>query len=399
MKKSMLILILIVLAGITMKAQTAYIPNAGDGTVSVINLATNIVDTTFSVGQSEFGVSVSADGASVYIGNMGAIGYISTQTNSEYAYSTCLGPNGIVASPDGSKVYVANIGYSNMQIINTSTNISSSPITLSNTPFGVAINPDGTKVYFTIDGPLGNDSLVNVFNTTTNTVTTSIFVGHMPTGIAISPNGMKAYVANANDNTVSVINSIMDTVIATIQVGHYPYGIVVNHDGSKVYVSNYNDNTISVIDSASNTVINTIPVGLFPVGLSISPDGSKLVCANSQSNTINIINPFLDIVTDTIAVGHGPLSFGNFISSAHVGIPSINNDKGISIYPNPTANTITIHQDTYSPNQQIIITDVLGNRVYSQALNTATETIDISHLSSGIYFYEVSGKRGKIIKE
>ncbi|MEI6815969.1 MAG: hypothetical protein WCL14_05120, partial [Bacteroidota bacterium] len=42
--------------------------------------------------------------------------------------------------------------------------------------------------------------------------------------------------------------------------------------------------------------------------------------------------------------------------------------NGISIFPNPTTSTLTIHQDTYSPNQQIIITDVLGNKVYSQAL-------------------------------
>ncbi|MEI6815632.1 MAG: choice-of-anchor tandem repeat GloVer-containing protein [Bacteroidota bacterium] len=81
------------------------------------------------------------------------------------------------------------------------------------------------------------------------------------------------------------------------------------------------------------------------------------------------------------------------------GIPCINIANSISIYPNPTTTTFTIHQDNFSPNQQIIITDVLGNKVYSQALNTATETIDISHLSGGIYFYEVSGKRGKIIKE
>lgn len=71
----------------------------------------------------------------------------------------------------------------------------------------------------------------------------------------------------------------------------------------------------------------------------------------------------------------------------------------ISIYPNPTNNTLTIHQDTYFPNQQVVIIDVIGNRVYSQALNNDEETMDISHLVSGIYFYEINGKRGKIIKE
>jgi len=90
----------------------------------------------------------------------------------------------------------------------------------------------------------------------------------------------------------------------------------------------------------------------------------------------------------------------------YTGIEPVNLINNIFIYPNPTTSTLTIHQDNYSPNQQIILTDVLGNRVYSQALNTATEMIDISQLSSGIYFYEVrsgldsaTSYRGKFIKE
>ncbi|MEI6816600.1 MAG: T9SS type A sorting domain-containing protein [Bacteroidota bacterium] len=113
-----------------------------------------------------------------------------------------------------------------------------------------------------------------------------------------------------------------------------------------------------------------------------------------------------DIVTNTYTVIHnfngtdGNSPFGNLIeiTETSTGVSGLSKENGVRIFPNPTTNTVTFHQDNYSPNQQVIITDVLGNRVYSQALYNATETIDISHLSSGIYFYEVSGKRGKIIK-
>ncbi len=89
----------------------------------------------------------------------------------------------------------------------------------------------------------------------------------------------------------------------------------------------------------------------------------------------------------------------NVVNNLTTGLNNLADMNIISIYPNPATNTITIHQTAFKANQSFIITDVLGNKVYSQALNNDEETMDISNLSSGIYFYEVNGKRGKIIKE
>ena len=71
----------------------------------------------------------------------------------------------------------------------------------------------------------------------------------------------------------------------------------------------------------------------------------------------------------------------------------------IILYPNPNDGKFTIHQNNYSPDQQLVIIDLLGNKVYSQALHNSIETIDISQLSGGIYFYEINGKRGKLVKQ
>ena len=86
------------------------------------------------------------------------------------------------------------------------------------------------------------------------------------------------------------------------------------------------------------------------------------------------------------------------------GIPTINNDNNISIYPNPATSTFTIRGQSGIRNCDLRIMDVLGNMVYKQALpNTTEATIDISSLSQGIYFYEVRSDkesyRGKIVKE
>ena len=57
------------LAGMLGVAQTAYIPNNADTTVSVVDVTTNTVVANIIVGHRPLGVSVSLDGSSVYIAN------------------------------------------------------------------------------------------------------------------------------------------------------------------------------------------------------------------------------------------------------------------------------------------------------------------------------------------
>src|ERR1035437_10056773 len=112
-------------AGMVGFAQTAYIANNTDGTVSVINVSTGSVSTTITVGSHPFGVSVSHDGNKVYITNINdaTVSVINTSNNTVSAtIPVGVGPQGIAVSPDGSKVYVSNIGTNTVSVINTASN-------------------------------------------------------------------------------------------------------------------------------------------------------------------------------------------------------------------------------------------------------------------------------------
>ncbi|MEI6817069.1 MAG: kelch repeat-containing protein [Bacteroidota bacterium] len=89
-----------------------------------------------------------------------------------------------------------------------------------------------------------------------------------------------------------------------------------------------------------------------------------------------------------------------FYSGIHESIPA---KTKITVYPNPASNTITIHQDNYFPNQQVIITDILGHEVYKAPLTGIDNTIYLTKWSNGVYFYEVRSEkesvRGKFIKQ
>jgi hypothetical protein len=81
-----------------------------------------------------------------------------------------------------------------------------------------------------------------------------------------------------------------------------------------------------------------------------------------------------------------------------VGIENINVSNNFpSVFPNPASTLLNIHQSIPSPNQQFIITDLLGTEVYKEMLPS------IDNLKAGIYFYEVRSNtdiaRGKFVKE
>ena len=71
----------------------------------------------------------------------------------------------------------------------------------------------------------------------------------------------------------------------------------------------------------------------------------------------------------------------------------VSNNLEISLYPNPTSGIITINNLRLT-NNDLRITDVLGREVYHQAIsNQQTAIINLSQLSTGVYFYKIIGEK------
>ena len=308
--KKIFIFILLSIIGFSAKTQTAYISNYSNNTVSVIDIPTNTVTYTISVGNGPFGISVSPNGNKVYVGNniSNTVSVINTATNTVSATITVgASPQGLAVSPDGSKVYVAN-NSGTVSVINTSTNTVSATITGICGGYGISVSPDGSKIYVANS----NCNTVSVISTFSNTILTTIGVSSFPVGVSVSPDGSMVYVANFSNNSVSVINTAVDTVSATIPVGIQPHGVCVSPDGSKVYVANGGESSVKVINTATNTVIATVGLNCGAFGISVCPDGSKVYVAECG---VSVINTSTNMVSTSIGVGSSPLAFGNFIST------------------------------------------------------------------------------------
>lgn len=211
----------------------AFVTNAEDDTLSVIDLVSRTVTATVATG--------------------------------DY-------PHGQRLSPDGREIMVANVQSGTVSVIDTETLQEIASIPVGITPVQVGFIPDGSLLYVS----LRDANQVAVVDVKTRTLVATIDVGRNPIQVFATPDGRFVYVANQGtedgpDNTVSVIEVATNTVVATSVTGRGAHGVVVSSDGATVFVTNILDATVSAIDVATQTVIATISVGKGPNGITYLP--------------------------------------------------------------------------------------------------------------------------------
>lgn len=186
--------------------------------------------------------------------------------------------------------------------------------TLDNTPFGKYAsgmviangklyvgNGNGTLVtgsVSVVEFPPGTIESATTGSITSATITSSIKVGLQdktyPTVMAVSADEENIYVVNNYTDpvgTVSVIDTNIDKVITTLEVGGNPRGIT--SVGDIVYVVSFSEVNISVIDTRLNQVLSCsdycdIQPGGRPLLNTATPDGNKLYVINTDSTYNNI---------------------------------------------------------------------------------------------------------------
>ncbi len=289
----------------------AYVCNAGDNTVSVLDVRANtVVGSPISVINPSV-VAITPNGKRAYVcsNNLpGAVYVIDVATNTIMGEPIVVDkyPDAIAISPDGTKVIVGNNYYetSTVTVINTMTNtVVGKPIEVGLEIKGVAITPDGKKAYVCCF----YDSYVYVIDLATNTLLYKIRGNKGPVAIAVTPDNSKAFVCNGMGG-VSVIDIATDTFLSnSIVVGQMPLAVAISPNGDKVYVCNSGEGTVSVIDIATLTVVNTVAVGSYPRGIAVAPDAKTFYVCNDENNTVSVIDTATySPVGDPLGVGVMP---------------------------------------------------------------------------------------------
>ena len=128
-------------------AGKAYVTNNGDGTLSVINLATGVVSAPIAVGEFPYGVTLTPDGEHAYVSNGTPI-------------RVGDAPSLVVPSADGTQFYVPNLS-GTVSVVTTATGAVSATIPVGNIPGSPTLTPDGKHAYV----PNNGDGTVAVIDT------------------------------------------------------------------------------------------------------------------------------------------------------------------------------------------------------------------------------------------
>ena len=177
-------------------------------------------------------------------------------------------PHGLRLSPDGRAIYVANVNDNSISVIDITQSKEVTRIPVGKAPVQVGFTPDGRRVYVS----LRDENSVAVIDVGQRKKIATVAVGRNPIQVFATPDGRYVYVANqgteANpDNTVSVIQTANNRVVATIKTGKGAHGVVVSDDGRQAFIANIADDTVSTIDTATQKVIRNIKVGKGPNGI------------------------------------------------------------------------------------------------------------------------------------
>jgi hypothetical protein len=79
---------------------------------------------------------------------------------------------------------------------------------------------------------------------------------------------------------------------------------------------------------------------------------------------------------------------------AGVGMPEVDNNTQISLYPNPAENNLNV---TLNKSAEITVYNIMGQVVMNQQGNAGVNRLDISNLNSGVYFLSAGSDTQKFV--
>ncbi len=236
-------------------AQTVFVTNEKDNSVTVIDGKTLEVIKTVPVGQRPRGVTLSKDEKWL-----------------------------LICASDDNNVQVFDAR--TMELVKT---LPSGP-----DPELFILHPSGNPLYIANE----DDNLVTVVDIEKGTVLAEIPVGVEPEGMGISPDGKLLVNTSETTNMAHFIDTETFEVIDNVLVDSRPRFAEFTSDGSQVWVSAEIGGTVTVIDPKSREIVTKITFdipgvskdAIQPVGVRVTKDRSKAFVALGPANRVAVVN-------------------------------------------------------------------------------------------------------------
>ncbi len=251
-------------------AERYYALNQGTGgaagTASAIEATTNAISTTLPVGHKPVYGVTSGDGRRAYVLNQGdgTVSVINVISNALDSF-----PNSANVLTSTIPVGVAPVWADfaptrdEMVVLNEGNGTSPGSLSIINIPL-CSVNALPANPNCNANNPIDASGFGQVIAT--------VPVGVNPIMVSVLSDGSRAYVANQGSGTISVVNLTSNTVTATIPVnGHPAYLATTNAvPTGKVYVVSKDSTVMTVIETDTDTVDTTIPLQGYGISVRVT---------------------------------------------------------------------------------------------------------------------------------
>ena len=301
-----------------------YVVNTGDksgnGSVSVIDTASNSVVATIGVHKLPYFISVDAAGRRAYVANSGSntVSVIDLDRRREIAIAGTGEQPGLARiAPDMRSLVVTNRGSGSISIFSVgpipkpgdpldTAKPQSPPLRLRSTFPGcpgatdAIILPDSSKAFIAcsaghqiiaINLSAAPDSWAAKQNPSllTDHILALLDVGETPVHLAMKPDGGELFVSNFDSGSISEISTYTNEVGSTYPIGNKPVHGLVSGDNSALWVSNFGADSLSLYSIDDGKLVSSLRTGSAPDVLAFSADEHLLLAADSHSGDVSVI--------------------------------------------------------------------------------------------------------------
>ncbi len=297
-------------------AGKTFVSNERGNTISVIDTDSWEVIEEFDGGNRPRGITLSPDGALLYVcaSDDDTVRVFDTASYEElYTLPSGPDPELFVIDPSGSPLYIANEDDNLVTVTDTQSHSILAEVPVGVEPEGMAISPDTKWVVNTSE----TTNMAHFISTDDYQIKHNVLVDQRPRYAEYTSDGRRLFVSAEIGGTVSVIDIAQDgTPTLTQKIGFdvpgvlpewlQPVGVKVTQDGSRIFVALGPANRVAVIDGESLKVIDYIMVGQRVWQMAFTPGEQFLLTTNGNSNDITVIDVAREKAIKSIPVGQQP---------------------------------------------------------------------------------------------
>ena len=315
-------------------ATLAVVVNRNNNTVSIVNLADNLIRNTIAVGLFPTSVAINPTTNQAVVTNYGSDNISVIDIASATVVATIavgkadtsnpnlrFNPRDVAIDTANNVAIVANLNANSVSLIDLNSNslVTPEPIPVGKNPISVAYYREKNVALVANYA----DNTVSVIDLKNRVRIRDISVGLKPVDIALNLQTRKAVVVNSDTNDISVLDLekvsslTASPVDATITVGSRPFGAVINPNTNFAAVLSNGNKSISLVNLGDNTKFTTVVPG---VGDTPTP-----IALNPSDNTALVASPTNDAIYSAQLgfVNYLPFAFDTEAFRSNLGITNI----------------------------------------------------------------------------